>query len=179
MSAKPRLLLLDAGAVFAALRHECWEALVSSYEVIVGSVVVREEAEFYVTRGDERVEIDLPTEVERGRIQEVTVDVPTMRRVRAQFTPEFRERLDDGELEALAYLLTDPRDDLRFVSGDGPAIQAVAMLDEKQRGASLEEALRRIGQTKKLPRQFQPEFTRQHLEEGSIRRIQGRGLVTP
>jgi hypothetical protein len=58
MSRKPRLLLLDAGAVFAALRFDAWEALVSAYEVVVPSVVVRVEAIFYLSREDERIEID-------------------------------------------------------------------------------------------------------------------------
>jgi hypothetical protein len=59
MSGKPRLLLLDAGAVFAALRFDAWEALVAAYEVIVPSVVVRVEAIFYVNLQEERSQLGL------------------------------------------------------------------------------------------------------------------------
>ncbi|HVR73413.1 MAG TPA: hypothetical protein VMT52_03740 [Planctomycetota bacterium] len=44
MSRKPRLLLLDAGAIFEALRIEGWEALVRGYEVLVPSTIVHVEA---------------------------------------------------------------------------------------------------------------------------------------
>jgi hypothetical protein len=176
MSRKPRLLLLDAGAVFAALAHDCWEVLVSSYEVVIGAVVVRDEAMFYTTRDGERIEIDLPAEVARGRIREIDMSAEEVNAVRKRFTPDFHQRLDDGELEAIAWLLKNADQDLRFVSGDGPAIQAVAMLDEDRRAISLEEALQYCGLTKHLSHQFQREFTHQNLEQGNVSRIQGWGL---
>lgn len=176
MSRKPRLLLLDAGAVFAALQYECWEALLGCYEVVIGAVVVRVEAIFYTTRDGERLEIDLPAEVARGRVREIEMSAQQLEEVRKMFTPEFRERIDDGELEAIAYLLENPHEEIRLVSGDGPAIQAVAMVDDDRRAISLAEALEYCGQTKNLPHQHSRDFTRRHLAEGSMRRIQGRGL---
>ncbi|MCA1790276.1 MAG: hypothetical protein LC667_10585 [Thioalkalivibrio sp.] len=176
MSTKPRLLLLDAGAVFAALEYECWDALVDCYEVVIGAVVVRVEAIFYTSRHGERIEIDLPAEVARGRVREIEMSAQQVEEVRRMFTPEFRERIDDGELEAIAYLLENPREEIRLVSGDGPAIQAVAMVDDESRAMSLAEALEYCGRTKNLPHQHSRDFTRQNLAEGSMRRIQGRGL---
>lgn len=176
MSRKPRLLLLDAGAVFAALRYECWDALLDCYEVVIGAVVVRVEAIFYTSREGERIEIDLPAEVSRGRVREVEMSAQQLEEVRKLFTPEFRERIDEGELEAIAYLLENPHEEIRLVSGDGPAIQAVAMVDDDSRAMSLSEALEYCGQTKNLPDQFSRNFTRRNLAEGSTRRIQGRGL---
>lgn len=177
MRTRPRLLLLDAGAVFAALRFEAWGALVEAYEVVIPSIVVRVEAIFYVNKGGERIEIDLPREVAAGRIVEVAMAVADIEAVARRFTPDFRERVDAGELEALAYLVDDPSEDLRFVSGDGPAIQAAAMVDPDARVISLEEALAMCGQSKHLEHQFTAEFAQRHLEEGKIRRIQRRGLA--
>jgi hypothetical protein len=107
MSRKPRLLLLDAGAVFAALRFECWDALLDCYEVVVGAVVVRVEAIFYTSQDGERIEIDLPAEVARGRVREVEMSAQQVEAVRKMFTSEFRERIDDGELEAIASTRSD------------------------------------------------------------------------
>lgn len=177
MTGKPRQLLLDAGAVFAALQFDAWNPLVSAYEVVVPSVVVRVEAIFYVTLEGQRVEIDLPAEVEKGRVREVVMSAADIEAVRKRFTPDFRERLDDGELEALAYLLGNPDEDVRFVSADGPAIQAVAMLDPDCRVISLAEVLDRCGYTKPLPDRFSRDFVKHHVGEGSVRRIQGRGLA--
>lgn len=93
------------------------------------------------------------------------------------FSTEFRERLDAGELEAIAYLLQTEDADLRFVSGDGPAIQAVVMLDPDSRVMSLEEALDLCGRSKPVARQHRREFVQRHSEEGAVRRIQRRGLA--
>lgn len=177
MAPKPRLLLLDAGAVFAAMRHDAWDALIESYEILVPSTVVRTEAFFYRDRDGRRHEFDLSLEVSNGRITEVGMDASEIAVIGARFSPEFRERLDAGELEGLAYLLASDEAGLRFVSADGPAIQAVAMLDPDQRVVSLQEALDLCGRTKPLDRRFSREFVREHVDEGSIRRIQGRGLA--
>ena len=177
MTGKPRQLLLDAGAVFAALRSDAWDPLVSTYEVVVPSVVVRVEAIFYLTLEGQRIEIDLSAEVKKGRIREVVMSAADIEAVRKRFTPDFRERLDDGELEALAYLLENPDEDMMFVSADGPAIQAVAMLDPDCRVISLAEVLDRCGYRKPLPDRFSRDFVKRHVNEGNVRRIQGRGLA--
>ena len=176
MGTKPRLLLLDAGAVFVCLRVDAWDAIVDAHEVVVPSIVVRVEGEFYVDQRGERIEIDLADDIARGRIREVSMSVSGIEAVKKKFTPDFRDRLHDGELEGLAYLLANPGDDIRFVTGDGPAIEAVAMLDEDARVLSLAEALDLCGRSKSLPHQFRREFVKRHLNEGMIRRIQGRGL---
>ena len=119
-----------------ALQYECWDTLVDCYEVVIGAIVVRVEAIFYTNRDGERIEIDLPAEVARGRVREVEMSAQHLEEVRKMFTPEFRERIDDGELEAIAYLLENPREEIRLVSGDGPAIQAVAMVDDDSRAIS-------------------------------------------
>jgi hypothetical protein len=177
MGARPRLLLLDAGVIFAALRFDVWEAPVAAYECVVPSVVVRVEAIFYVTRENQRIEIDLPAEVDRGRIREAIMSAAEVEAVHKRFTPDFRERLHEGELEALAYLLDKPGEEIVFVSADGPAIQAVAMLDPDCRVLSLAEVLDRCGYAKPLPERFARDFVKRHVGEGSVRRIQGRGLV--
>jgi hypothetical protein len=178
MAGKPRLLLLDAGAVFAAMRAEAWDALVDAYEIVVPATVVRVEAVFYTSREGRRVAIDLRDEAVAGRISEVEMTAAEIDRVRLRFTPDFRERLDPGELEAIAYLLANPEGDIRFVSGDGPAIQAAVMLDDDRRVLALAEALALCGYSKKLPHQYSHEFVQRHAKEGAMRRIQGRGLTS-
>lgn len=177
MSRNPRLLLLDAGAIFAAMHHEAWDALVDAYEILIPSTVIHDEAVFFIDRDDERHEIDLTVEVSTGRIREVSVDARAIAETAQRFSPEFRERLDAGELEAIAYLVRTAETDLRFISGDGPAIQAVAMIDTESRVMSLQEALDRCGWSKPVRSQFRREFVEKHRIEGSMRRIQGKGLV--
>lgn len=42
MARRPRLLLLDAGAVFGALEHQAWQALVNGYELVIPKIVLGE-----------------------------------------------------------------------------------------------------------------------------------------
>ena len=44
MTSRPRLLLLDAGAVFQAFRVSVWGALCKTYDVVVPAIIVRTEA---------------------------------------------------------------------------------------------------------------------------------------
>lgn len=160
------------------MHHEAWDALIAAYEIVVPATVVRVEAHFYVDQHGHRIEIDLPAEAARGRIREVEMTASEINAVKKRFTADFRDRLDDGELEAIAYLLAVPDEDVRFVSADGPAIQAVAMVDDDVRVISLAEALDHCGHTKPLRHQFSREFVDEHRREGATRRIQRRGLAS-
>lgn len=178
MAKKPRLLLLDANAVFAAFRHGAWEALCASYELVVPSIVVRTEAMFYESRETgRRVYLDLPALVESGVIVEYEATVAELQAVLARFRPPFRQRVDPGEAEAIAYLLAHEDPALRFVTADGSAIEAVAMLGFSESAMCLADALRLCGHERALPRQHRPEFIREHLEIGRRRFVTREGLA--
>ena len=94
MARRPRLLLLDANAVFAAFRHEAWDGLCAAYELVVPNTVVRREAIFYVSREtNKRVELDLVGEARDGRIVEVTVPAAEITALRSRFDPSFAGRI--------------------------------------------------------------------------------------
>lgn len=173
----PPALVLDAGAIFCAKRHDGWTSLLESYELVVPATVVRREARFYREKGSERrVEIDLTEAVEEGRITEYTASAAEVAGLREQFDRSFRARLDPGEVEALVHLDDDSTTEACLVTGDGPAVEAAAMLGFSEQVVSLETALRDCGITKALPREHSENFVTDRLEEGRTRRIQGRGL---
>lgn len=176
MAKRPRLLLLDANAVFAAFRHGAWAGLCGAYEVAVPTTVIHGEALFYVSRETERrVELDLAGEERDGRVVEVTATPAEIAGVRSRFDPGFRKRLDAGEAEALAFLVAWEGDDPRFVTSDAAALEAVAMLGIAERATCLAEALRVCGLGRTLPRQHGPEFFRD--AEGQRRFVPGEGLA--
>lgn len=178
MARRPRLLLLDANAVFAAFRYGAREGLCAAYEVVVPATVVRHEAIFYVSRETgRRVELDLPSDAHEGRIVEVTVSSEEIARLRARFDASFRMRLDAGEAEALAYLVNHADEDVRFVSSDASALEAVAMLGMAERAICLSEALQLSGLSRPLPRQHGPDFFREHISAGLQRFVTGEGLA--
>lgn len=179
MPAKPRLLLLDAGAVMVAMQFGVWDPLCAFYEILVPSTVVHEEAQFYRDRASgNRVEIDLVAEMGRTKIREVEATPGELRSLRERFDPSFREGLHEGESEALCYLLANPEDEIGFVTGDGPAWKALAMLDLAHRACCLETALQRCGRTvNQLPRAHTKGFQDAQIEDGSRRRVTGEGLA--
>jgi hypothetical protein len=177
LAGRPRLLLLDANAVFAAFGHGAWEGLCAAYEIVVPATVVRTEAIFYVSRETgRRVGLDLAGEAAAGRIVEVTASPAEIAAVLSRFDASFRKRLDDGEAEAIA-LLVARDENMRFVSADASAIEAVAMLGMAERAVCLADALRMCGLERRLPRQHGPEFLREHIQEGLRRFVTGEGLA--
>jgi len=169
LAKRPRLLLFDANAVFAAFRHGAWEGLCAAYEVVVPSTVIRHEALFYVSRETgRRVELDLAGEVRAGKIAEFTATAAEAARLLSRFDLRFRKQLDAGEAEALACLVVSDDEELRFVSSDGSAVEAVGMLGLAERAMCLEDA---------LPRQHGRGFFREHIQIGLRRFVTREGLA--
>lgn len=180
MSARPRLLLLDACAIFEAFACGGWKALCARYELVVPSIVVRREAIFYFDADGRRISLDLPALVIAGVITEYAATAAELADTSALFHPEFRPRLQDGELEALTYLrIHQPGPDTAFVTADGPAIEAVVLLGMSDRVISLASAFRSIGATKKLDSEFTDDFVKRKIREGGQRLATGRGLAKP
>ena len=178
MAKRPRLLLLDANAVFAAFRHGAWEGLCASYEIVLPSTVVRVEGMFYESRETgRRVYLDLPALVADGTVTEYAADASDVAATLARYSAPFRRRVDAGEAEAISYLLTHPDEDLRFVSADGSALEAVAMLGLQEKAMCLAEALDRCGHGRRLPREHGMEFFREHISVGLQRFVTREGLA--
>jgi hypothetical protein len=178
MAKRPRLLLLDANAVFAAFRHGTWEGLCASYELVLPSTVVRVEGMFYESRGTaRRVYLDLPALVADGTVTEYAADASDVAATLERFSPSFRRRIDPGEAEAISYLLAHPDEDVRFVSADGSALEAVAMLGLAEKAMCLAEALDRCGLGRPLPREHGAAFFREHISLGQQRFVTREGLA--
>jgi hypothetical protein len=178
MVKRPRLLLLDANAVFAAFRHGAWDGLCASYEVVLPSTVVRVEGMFYESRDTgRRVYLDLPALVADGTVTEYEAAAADVAATLARFSPPFRRRVDPGEAEAISYLLAHADEDLRFVTADGSALEAVAMLGLAENAMCLAEALDRCGHARPLPREHGPAFFREHISIGRQRFVTREGLA--
>lgn len=174
MAGRTRLVLLDAGAVFAALEHEAWDALTAGYEVVIPRIVL-EEIQFYYSRDTGRkVFVNPESWVEDGTIRayeaQATDVADTLTLINRPDGPE----IHDGEAEALTYLrlkVDPPAHDIAFVSADGAAIQATALLDLSHTAKCLSEVLRAIGYSKPLPPRHRRPFVEEHLQLGFQRRL--------
>ena len=174
MARRPTLVVLDAGAVFGALEHDAWEALTKSYEVILPQIVMN-EVQFYVSRDTrKKIYVDPETWVEEGKVQrfEATVEdlAETLGLINAPDGPE----IHNGEAEALTYLrlkVNPDSTDIAFVSADGAAIQATALLDLSHTASCLAEVLQAVGFSKTLASRHMRGFVEQHLQKGLERKL--------
>lgn len=174
MPSKPKLLLLDNGAVIWAFKVRVWSALCDRFDIVVPSIIVRVEAVHWEDDDGRRHPIDLLAEVHSGRITEYAASIPELTVTGALLHPDLRSRIQDGEREALTYLRTHRTDGVAFVTADGPAIEASVALDVSETAMSLESVLRSCGLTKTLPERHCDSFVQRKLRDGGIRLAQGR-----
>jgi hypothetical protein len=139
-------------------------------------VVVGEAYKYYLPEHEQEFEIDLALSVKRDEIRCYEAATGQIAHVLKNFDGVFLQRMDSGEAEALAILLSRPDQEILFCTADGPAIRALAMLDMSHRGISFEIALRRCGLSRRVPRELSESFFGSQLEKGRRNRITGEGL---
>ena len=148
---KSRLVILDANVIIRAFAGNFWTSLVSQYDISVNSFVLHNEVYYYTDESGKKVNIDLAAELANGKIKEITATTDQIKNLINKVNPSFLDRIDDGEQEALALLLTGDFDDFKYCTGDTRAIKALSSLGLGTLGISLEELLTAIGQKNKLP----------------------------
>lgn len=147
---KSRLVIFDAVIIIAAFEGDFWNSLVSQFKIHVPSIVLR-EATHYRDKNRQRIAIDMQTYVQQGKVIELTATAREIQTLQEKVNPNFMDRIDDGELEALALLMSGKYNDYRFCTSDTRAIKSMSSLSLGAFGVSLEELLDEIKLRKKLP----------------------------
>lgn len=148
---KSRLVILDANVIIKAFAGNFWNALIAQYDIHITSIVLRAEVYFYEDKNGQRFSIDLTSDIKSGKVKEITATPEEIATLIYKVNPNFMDRIDDGEQEALALLITGRFDEFRYCTGDTRAIKAMASLNLGALGISLEELLNAINQKGKLP----------------------------
>lgn len=169
-----RFLLLDANVVIELFELGLWESVIDKCEILLARTVVEKEAEFFFDDEGQHA-IDLSQEIKSNRITVVEVQASELRRFLSQFDPLYLERLDPGEAESLAYLVSS-EDPCLLCSSDAIVLRVLAQLRRTEQGLSLEEVLQKVGLGRGLPRQFTKGFREVWTERGQEEMIRGIGL---
>jgi len=172
---KPKCVLLDANIIIETHNLGVWGVLVDTLELVVSSIVAREEALFYVN-GELPQAINLERLISEGKIAEIQATAEQIYSMIGYFDRNFIEGLHEGETEALALVKANSVGEALYCTGDAIAIQALAMLGHSETGISLESLLKQFGLQKQLDKQFTAKFFRTNIEFGRENRITGRGL---
>jgi hypothetical protein len=166
-------LLLDADVIIDLHHFEAWEQVVARNKVYIPSIILRQETYFYENPQGKRHSIELMKDL-GTEIQELAATVEELAQFTEQFDLVFRGESREGEKEAL-FLLQQKRE-LLFCTCDRAAIKALAILGMVGRGISFESVLRTSGLTKTLDEKHTERRFKKCLAEGSIMKIQNRGL---
>ncbi|HLE01295.1 MAG TPA: hypothetical protein VJB59_13615 [Bdellovibrionota bacterium] len=164
---KSRLVIFDADVIIGAFATNLWDSLVDRFDIRVTSIVLHSEVFFFENKDGTRVSIDLKSYVARGKVTELSASAEEIAALTDKVNPNLLNRIDDGEQEALALLLTGRFDDHLFCTKDTRAIKALGSLSLGAFGISLEELLAQIGMRNKIP---DPSYSKSAFE---LKKAQG------
>ncbi len=177
MPTRRKFFLLDAGPLIELHRLGIWEWAVRRAELVIPSIVVEQEAEFWDSEDGERKPIRLEPLIKQGKIRKAEADNEQMRDTAALFDPSLVDSVDPGELEALSILRSwEGSERPSFCTGDRLATIALCLLGFSSLAVSLEELLQRVGLTARPRPQFCQDKMRRWVWEGGQRFITREGL---
>ena len=161
-----QLLLLDADVVIHIFSLGIWEKLIERCDVYLAGTVLS-EAHFYEDEHGTRHDFSLRSYADADRITVFDMLPSELTSFRQRFDPVYLEKLDEGETESLAYLLT-AEEDSRICSADKIVFRILGALKMSDRGVSLEEVLDQTG----LSRQLSQHLTKTYREKWTQRGFQ-------
>ncbi len=162
---KSDLVILDANIVIDAHREGYINPLVNGHQIHLPRTVVQDEAHFFAD-GVEKKSIRLTPLIQAGKIKVIEADIEDEKRLHSLVKSIYLSAFDPGEREALA-LLTNPQyKNFLFCTADRAAIKGLSILGMSQRGVSAEKLLVKIGDSRKLKRNFTEDWFKKALQEG-------------
>jgi hypothetical protein len=160
------ITLLDAQAIIDLHTWSLWKRLIHACHIGVTSIIKR-EARFYKDVQGHKHSIDLKKEIETGLIKEIEVSNEAVVSLGRILNPSFLPSLDEGELEAIAFLYSLKQKNLyRFCSADGLAIKSLGAIGLRHHSISLEEVLNKQRINLNLPQKYSKAFFEKMLGEG-------------
>lgn len=161
-----KIILLDAQAIIDLHSWSLWRRLTHACDIGVTSIIKR-EVKFYKDRQGQKRTIGLKTEVDAGLIREIEVSNEDVLSLGRTLSSSFLPSLDEGELEAIAFLYSSKRENqYRFCSADGLAIKCLGAIGLRHLSISLEELFEKQCINVKLPQRYSKGFFEKMLGEG-------------
>jgi hypothetical protein len=168
------LLLLDADVVIDLRTLGIWDRITKTHQVYIPSIILHREAYYYVDTSGRHYPIRLDDQIGKT-IREIGCSAEELLSFSERFDSVFQTEIHDGEKEALILLSKEER--FRFCTCDKSAIKSLGLLGLAEKGISFERLLRVTGLSlKRLEYRQTEEYFKRWIKEGSIMKIQGRGI---
>jgi len=163
-----KLVLLDAVVIIESFRLGIRDKLIEKVEIVLANTIIDQSCHYEEPDTGAKKYIDLLPYISKGKIKVVDCDI--------QLIPVIERRchrwlaLHSGELESIAVVL-ERKEDYYFCTADNAAIQAMVLLDMRERVVSFERLLDKYGVARskkvKLRRHFTEDHLKKWLKEGS------------
>ncbi len=163
---KSPLVILDTGIVIKAFEFDVWPQLIARYRIVIPKTVLKEAKGYPIAGQNFLNPIDLFQWIKSGEINVVSIDVLDVINFVKNFDRTYLDKMDPGELEALAYWHVNQAS-AQICSGDGIVYKAIGRLGKFDSGISLEELLSPLGLSKGLPQQFTQVFREEMTAKGT------------
>jgi hypothetical protein len=122
---KLQFLLLDAGPVIKLFELGIWEQFIEACDVTITRTVAEDEVVF-ASRGDDKEYIDLIRYEKQGQIKIVDVESSAVKTFYDKFDLLYKDIIDPGEKETLAFLHTS-REDWRVCAADHAVFRVLGL----------------------------------------------------
>lgn len=162
----PKIFLLDAQAVIDLHAWSLWKRLTHSCQIALSSVI-KQEVRFYKDSQGQKLPIDLDPDIAANRIEVIEVPGDNVASLVATLNPAFLPALDEGELEAIAFLYSlRLKEPYYFCTADGLAIKCLGALGLRHCSLSLEALLQQVKISYSLPSRYSKAYFDRMLQEG-------------
>ncbi len=167
MTKKSKQILTDTVVIINAHENGYWESLCNANHIAVPATIIENEA-FYFQSDRGKVGMNPSEWVKNGKVTRIEADLEDFQSLQSKLNPDILASLDDGELEAIAILLSKRSKETRFTTADRAAIKALGVLGLSYQGISVEELLKNSGINHKgnFHQHFKKKWFQQILAEG-------------
>ena len=159
-----KLVILDANVIIELFSQGIFDAIVGRYSIKLPKTI-KDECQYYLDRNDLEVQIDWGPYVDSERVEEVAATDEQFGELLNKLKDDFYRGIDAGELEAIALICAQDREDLFFCSGDLPALKALGVLGKGTQAVSLETLLQKSGMGRNLKHQFSEKRKQQEISK--------------
>lgn len=164
MTKKSKDLLVDAVVVIHAHEKNYWERLCNTHRVFLSATVLENEL-FYFSSDKGKKSLPVQTWLKEGKIIRVEADHSDLDLLVKKLSDDFMAGIHNGELEALALLLSKNHQNLHFSTADRAAVKALGLLNLRTRGISVETIVEGLQGISLKQLQLEPQYSHKWFEK--------------
>lgn len=160
-----KIIIPDAQVIIDLHRASLWKHVIQTFDIGITPIILQ-ESRFYKDVSGVRHPISLESDVLETRIRVIETSIKQIDCLYKLLHPNIQDPLDNGELEAIAFLKSQKTDDYFFCTGDALAIKYLGALGLRHRSISLQKLFDQRAIQSKLEYKYSEKMFQKMLDEG-------------